>query len=377
MGKVNSQFELRSQCKTKKPWSKKWQAPIWIAEGRTVPIIVKSHAFINHLLSAAYQRAKDDKTPVHAVVAKADAALPEGIQVIKNDELNPAQHKFAGGTTWLLCRPEQTKKWDYLFINEASQLSLAVALAAESCARNIVLQGDQMQLPQPTEGIHPGDSGLSVLDYLIQGHATVPANQGIFLGTTHRMHPYVCKPISEGVYEGRLTSTPACAAQGLILQASADPALKTRGVVHVSVPHEHRSQSAPEEAGRIKQLFDNLLQQHWTDRTGRTRPIGPDDILVVAPYNAQVRVLRHVLGDSARVGTVDKFQGQEAAVVIVSMTTSDADNLPRSLDFLFSKNRLNVAVSRAKCLALVVASPGLQGIDCKTVDEMALLSLYA
>lgn len=348
-----------------------------VADGKTVAITANSHAVINHLLGAAVLRTQAANTPVQAVVVKADDTLPRGIQVIRNDELDSSKHRLAGGTTWLFCRPEQTQQWDYLFIDEASQLSLADAVAAGSCARNIVLLGDQMQLPQPTEGIHPGDSGLSVLDYLMQGHATVPAHQGIFLATTHRMHPKVCSPISEGVYEGRLSSDPACDRQGLVLQANADPALAPHGVVRVAVSHEHRSQSAPEEATRIKQLFDSLLQQKWTDRNGQTRPVTPKDILVVAPYNAQVRTLRLALGKDARVGTVDKFQGQEAAVVIVSMTTSDADNLPRSIDFLFSKNRLNVAVSRAKCLAIVVASPGLQGIACNTVEEMGMLSFYA
>ncbi len=349
-----------------------------LAEGKNVAITANSHAAINNLLAAAYKRTQALHTPpVHAVVVKADDGLPAGIQVIKSNELNPALHRLAGGTAWLFCRPPQTQKWDYLFIDEASQLSLADALAAGSCARNIVLLGDQMQLPQPSEGTHPGNSGLSVLDYLMQGHATVSAEQGIFLGTTHRMHPALCLPISEGVYEGRLTSAPACAMQSLVLNVNADPALKAQGVVYVPVPHAHRGQTAPEEAKQIKQLFDSLLQQQWTDRSGTTRNITTEDILVVAPYNAQVRELRQTLGVQARVGTVDKFQGQEATVVIVSMTTSDADNLPRSLDFLFSKNRLNVAVSRAKCLALVVASPGLQGMDCKTVEEMSLLSFYA
>lgn len=348
-----------------------------IADGKTVAITANSHAAINNLLVAAHKRCREVDPSAQAVVVKADDALPEGIKLIKNEDLEPSQHPLAGGTAWLFCRPEQTQKWDYLFIDEASQLSLADAIAAGSCANNIILMGDQMQLPQPTEGIHPGESGLSVLDYLMQGHATVPPEQGIFLGVTHRMHPAVCQPISEGVYEGKLTSSPACAAQGLELSTSADPALKTHGVVYVPVPHTHRSQTAPEEAQRIKVLFDSLLQQQWTDRTGTTRPITPEDILVVAPYNAQVHELRRTLGDQARVGTVDKFQGQEAAVAIVSMTTSDAENLPRSLDFLFSKNRLNVAVSRAKCLAMVVASPGLQGLDCGTVEEMGLLSFYA
>jgi len=348
-----------------------------VADGKTVAITANSHAVINHLLGAAFERTQAANISVQAVVVKADDTLPRGIQVISNDELDSSKHRLAGGTTWLFCRPAQTQQWDYLVIDEASQLSLADAVAAGSCARNIVLLGDQMQLPQPTEGIHPGDSGLSVLDYLMQGRATVPAHQGIFLAITHRMHPKVCSPISEGVYEGRLSSAPACARQGLVLQANADPTLAPHGVVYVAVPHEHRSQSAPEEATRIKQLFDSLLQQQWTDRNGKTRPVTPKDILVVAPYNAQVRTLRLALGKDARVGTVDKFQGQEAAVAIVSMTTSDANNLPRSIDFLFSKNRLNVAVSRAKCLAMVVASPGLQGIECNTVEEMGMLSFYA
>ena len=348
-----------------------------ISAGKTVAITANSHAAINNLLAAAYKGAQSAKDAVHAVVAKEDDTLPKGIKVIKSDELSARKHQLAGGTAWLFCRPEQTQAWDYLFIDEASQLSLADALAAGSCARNIVLLGDQMQLPQPTEGIHPGASGLSVLDYLMQGHATVPVEQGIFLGVSHRMHPDVCKPISEGVYEGRLTSAPSCATQGLVLNANADPVLKKQGVVYVPVPHVGRSQSAPEEALRIKQLFECLLQQHWIDRTGATKRITNEDILVVAPYNAQVRELRSALGEDARLGTVDKFQGQEAAVAIVSMTTSDADNLPRNLDFLFSKNRLNVAISRAKCLALLVASPGLQGIDCATVEEMGMLSFYA
>lgn len=348
-----------------------------IADGKTVAITANSHAAINNLLTSAYKCTQQTNTQVRTVVVKADEALPQGIKVIQSNELNPDQHRLAGGTTWLFCRPEQTRKWDYLFIDEASQLSLADAVAAGGCAQNIVLLGDQMQLPQPTEGVHPGDSGLSVLDYLMQGHATVPANQGIFLGTTHRMHPEVCKHISEGVYEGRLMSASACAVQGLVLKATADPVLRKHGVVYVPVPHENCNQSSKEEVSRIKELFINLQQQSWTDRNGETRPVTLDDILVVAPYNAQVRALRYALGNGTRIGTVDKFQGQEAAVVIVSMTTSDGNNLPRSLDFLFSKNRLNVAISRAKCLALLVASPGLKEIECKTVEEMALMSFYA
>lgn len=227
------------------------------------------------------------------------------------------------------------------------------------------------------EGIHPGDSGLSVLDYLMGGHATVPAELGIFLGTSHRMHPDVCRPISQGVYEGRLQAASACARQRLVLGATADPALRATGVVHVPVRHRHRSQRSPEEAKRIAELWHSLQQQHWCNRDGQCAPIGPADILVVAPYRAQVRELQQALGPQARVGTVDKFQGQEAAVSILSMTTSDGDDVPRGLDFLFSKNRLNVAVSRAKCLALVVGSPALSVIETDRVEDMQRLSFYS
>ncbi len=348
-----------------------------LADGQRVGVTSNSHAAINHLLKAAQQEALAARVRVRAAVAKAADDLPDGIDVIASADIDSAQHTLVGGTAWLFCRPEQKQAWDYLFVDEASQVSLADLVAVGACARNIVLLGDQMQLPQPTQGIHPGDSGLSALDFLMQGHATVAADKGVFLGQTYRMHPRVCAPVSEGIYEGRLASAEDCARQALVLSADADPALQPSGVVYVPVTHRNRGQSAPEEAVRIRTLYQSLLRQSWINRDGVLAAITPDDILVVAPYNAQVRELRAALGEGARVGTVDKFQGQEAAVAIVSMTTSDADNLPRSLDFLFSKNRLNVAVSRAKCLALIVASPSLQTLDCASVDDMPLLNFYS
>lgn len=348
-----------------------------LKDGKSVAITSNSHAAINHLLKAAYVRAKTSGAAVDAVVVKRDEDLSPGIRPIDPKDLDATVHRLAGGTAWLFSRSAQTHRWDYLFIDEASQVSLADALAAKCCARNIVLLGDQMQLPQPTEGTHPGESGLSVLDYLMQGHATVPPELGIFLGQTHRMHPDVCRPISEGVYEGRLSSAPECARQRLLLDDGADPALRPSGMIWVPVPHQDCRQRSEPEALRIQTLYRSLLGQRWVDRDGRTWPLTAQDIVIVAPYNAQVQLLRRTLGDGARVGTVDKFQGQEAAVAIFSMTTSDAENMPRGLDFLFSRNRLNVGVSRAKCLALIVASPALRTMACQKVEDMALLSFYA
>jgi uncharacterized protein len=345
--------------------------------GSKVAITSNSHAAINHLLKASAAHTAELGADITAAVVRRDDELPSNIQIVDSSQIDPAQQQLVGGTAWLFCRVEQHQKWDYLFVDEASQVSLADVIAAGVCAHNIVLLGDQMQLPQPTQGVHPGESGLSALEFLMQGHATVPPEQGIFLGETFRMHPNVCRPISEGVYEARLQSAAPCSIQQLVLDEHADPALRATGVVWVPVDHQGYSQACPEEVARIKTLYASLLAQRWTDKMGQTRSIQQRDILVLAPYNAQVRALKTALGDDARVGTVDKFQGQEAAVAICSMTSSDADSMPRGLDFLFSLNRLNVAISRAQCLALLVASPHLKTAPCNTVEDMRLLNFYS
>jgi len=241
-------------------------------------------------------------------------------------------------------------------------------------ASNIVLVGDQMQLRQPIQGVHPGESGLSALEFVLGDMATVPADRGIFLPMTRRMHPDVCRFISEAVYDGRLLAEGCNAAQQLVLSTGADPALRATGIAWVSMAHEDCSQKSEEEAARIAELYESLLHQRWTDRDGVTAAIGAADILVVSPYNIQVNLLKSVLPPGARVGTVDKFQGQQAAVVLVSMTTSTAEDMSRGLEFLYSRNRLNVAVSRARCLAVVVASPGLLEASCNTIEQMKLVN---
>jgi uncharacterized protein len=159
-----------------------------------------------------------------------------------------------------------------------------------------------------------------------------------------------------------------------VLNSSADTALKPAGIHFEAITHEGCIQDSEEEAERVKQLYESLLQQHYIDDKGAKQPITPDNILVVSPYNMQVNLLKQVLGEDARVGTVDKFQGQEAEVVIISMATSSGDEMPRNIDFLFSKNRLNVAISRAKCLAILTASPALFSVQCRTPEEIALVN---
>jgi len=253
-------------------------------------------------------------------------------------------------------------------------VSIANVVAMGVSARNIVLVGDQMQLGQPMQGVHPGESGTSALEFVLGDLATVPADRGIFLPVTRRMHPDVCRFISEAVYEGRLQPAPGNSNQKLKLSPGADAALRSTGISFIPVVHEDCSQKCEEEAQRIQALYRSLLAQSWTNQEGESHPITPADILVVSPYNMQVNLLKSVLPDGARVGTVDKFQGQEAAAVLISMTASTAGDIPRGIEFLYSRNRLNVAISRAQCLAIVVASPKLLEAPCSTIEQMKLVN---
>jgi uncharacterized protein len=188
------------------------------------------------------------------------------------------------------------------------------------------------------------------------------------------MHPDVCEFISAAMYEGRLHSEPSTEVQRLNLGAGADAALKASGISFVSVSHQDCRQKSEEESERIEAMFNSLLLQRWTDSDGLARPMGVADILVVSPYNMQVNLLKSKLPAGARVGTVDKFQGQEAPVVIISMTTSSAEDMPRNMEFLYSRNRLNVAVSRARSLAVIVASPLLLEAPCTGVEQLRLVN---
>jgi superfamily I DNA and/or RNA helicase len=261
-------------------------------------------------------------------------------------------------------------------VDEAGQVSLGNLVAMATSARSVVLVGDQMQLAQPIQGAHPRDSGLSGLEYLLEGQPVVPAERGIFLSKTWRMHPDLCSFVSAAVYAGQLQSEAGCATQRLLLEPDAHPALKPAGLSFVPVLHQGCRQKSEEEATRTLEILMSLLAQRVMDRRGRERAMSLDDVLVVAPYNMQVNLLRSRLPDGARVGTVDKFQGQEAEAVIVSMATSGAEDMPRDAAFLLSRNRFNVAISRARCLAVLVASPGLLDIVARSVDEMRLANLF-
>lgn len=348
--------------------------------GKRIAVASNSHKAIHNLL-AAVERVAVEEGFTFQGAKKANSDDPDSQfqgQFIRNvmsaDDVG-RQDQLVAGTAWLFSREQFDQTFDQIFVDEAGQVTLANLIAMGTCARNLILLGDPMQLGQPTQGTHPGHSGESGLEYLLNGRATILPEQGVFLPTSWRMAPALCQFISDAVYDGRLTPEPANHRQKLVLNVDADPILVEAGIRFLSLPHQGNSQRSKEEAIRINTLLDSLLQQEFIDRHGVQRPIKLEDVLVVAPYNMQVNLLKESLPVNARVGTVDKFQGQEAPVVIVSMATSSEEDLPRDIGFLFSKNRLNVAISRAQCLAVVVASPQLLTVNCATVEQMALVNL--
>jgi uncharacterized protein len=348
--------------------------------GRRVGVTSNSHKVIHNLLNAVEQRAQEAQFAFDGVKKSSSVDADSTYEsdhihsVATNEDAIASQAQLLAGTAWLFADPALEGQVDYLFVDEAGQVSLANLMAVATSARNLVLLGDHMQLGQPIQGKHPEHSGSSALEYLLDGRATVPADRGIFLSTSYRMHERVCRFISEAVYDGRLQPDPANQRRRLALDHRAHPALRQTGIRFQPVTHAGRKQRCIEEAESVKDIVASLTAQRWIDKDGSERPITLDDILVVAPYNAQVNLLRELLPCDARIGTIDKFQGQEAAVVLVSMTSSSGADLPRNIEFLYDKNRLNVAVSRAKCLAVVLASPALLHVDCGTPEQMALVN---
>ncbi|WP_374125921.1 TM0106 family RecB-like putative nuclease [Sphingomonas sp. 28-62-11] len=344
-----------------------------VRAGKRVAVSSNSHKAIGNLLGAVADRARAEGVRCR-VVQKAsddgdDEPHPGIVFVADNDAPEIASADVVGATAWHFARYADAA-YDYLVVDEAGQVSIANILAIARSARNIVLVGDPMQLPQPLQGSHPGDSGRSCLEYLIDGHRVVPADRGIFMPVSRRMHPRVCGFISTAVYEDRLSSDDAAGGQTLVSPAGVD----LIGVGMRSVAHVGRSQVCPEEIAAVAARVAELVGASYRDRDGRERRIGLADVLVVAPYNAQVNALRDALPPAVRVGTVDRFQGQEAPICLVSMTTSSGEELPRDIAFLFSLNRINVAVSRAQAAAMVFASPLLLETPCRTVEEMALVN---
>ncbi|WP_178946076.1 TM0106 family RecB-like putative nuclease [Kocuria sp. TGY1127_2] len=364
-----------------------------VTEGWTIGVVAQSHAVIENLLRGCIT---NGGVPA-AAIAKAKKARPQGDaispqvpwQEISPKEISsflaeamppdsgPGEGRVYGGTAWDFANQDRFApgSLDLLVIDEAGQYSLANMLAVSRAARNMLLLGDPQQLPQVTQGSHPYPVDESALGWLSAGERTLPPEFGYFLDSSWRMHPQLCGPVSKLSYQGKLRSAHAAARRVLT---------DTRpGVYRLDVPHVGNATSSPEEAHQVVELARQFIGRSWSDAPDQAlRPLEPEDVLVVAAYNAQVEVIRDALEKAGlshpdetgvRVGTVDRFQGQEAPIVIISMAASSADEVPRGMDFLLSPNRLNVAVSRGQWAAVIVSSPSLTDYWPTNPESLSIL----
>ncbi len=343
------------------------------AAGRRVGVTAVSHKVIRNLLEEAGRAAEEQGVPLRLAhrVKEPSAGAEQGIEELTDNPKALAAveaGKVVGGTVWLWARDEMDQRLDTLFVDEAGQMSLAHALAAARSARNLVLLGDPQQLEQPQRGAHPEGSEVAALVHVLDGRPTISDEAGLFLDETWRLHPRICSFTSQLYYESRLRARPGLELQEL----SGDTPFAGSGLFYVPVEHAGNQNSSLEEVETVSRIVEGLLVPgvSWRDRKGIVQAIGIDDILVVAPYNAQVGALTGRLPAASRIGTVDRFQGQQAPVVIYSMASSSAGDAPRGMGFLYDPHRLNVASSRARCVCILVASPALLEPDCRTTDEM-------
>ena len=301
------------------------------------------------------------------------------VQALQEKQL-PERPAVLGATVFTLVKDIwENTCFDLLVIDEAGQVPLSNLLYMSTVARNILLVGDQQQLSQPSRADHPGDSGLSCLDYAMQGEPVVPPDRGVFLATSWRMPPPLTAVVSRLFYGGQLQPAPANSVNQVLWNGP------SQGLVFEPVIHSGNSTASEQEVNRIAELVEQLEGRPYRRAhllNGELRieqgQLSLSDILIIAPYNLQVNRLRRRLGDQIRIGTVDRFQGQEAPIAICSLTASDGDSAPRGIDFLLDPNRLNVAISRAQCLSIVVGSPELaSGISNSIANVQRLNRLCA
>jgi predicted RecB family nuclease len=348
-----------------------------VRQGRKIGVTAVSHKVIGNFLEKALEAAVEEGVDLRCLQKVSEVSEAVGgspiRQTTKNEEIDSAlrlgEIQVAAGTAWLWSRPELKGAVDVLFVDEAGQMSLADVLAVSQAARNLVLLGDPQQLEQPIQGSHPDGTAVAALTHLLAGRPTLGKESGLFLERTWRLHPAICDFTSEQFYEGRLRSL-----EGLERQALHAPAPFDRsGLFFLPVEHDGNQSYSEEEAKAVGTLVQSWLEAgaEWTDRNGVRQRLTPESILVVVPYNAQIRRLQELL-PGVRIGTVDKFQGQEAPVVIYSMVTSSPEEAPRGMEFLYNRNRLNVATSRARCACVLVANPRLLEPECRTPGQMRL-----
>jgi predicted RecB family nuclease len=345
-----------------------------VQQGKRVGVTAMSHHAIGNLLAEiAEVFAEEPVVSLNAIRKQDHPSEPiAGVTTTKkNSDLAKSEFNIVAATSWGFAGKDMLgAPVDVLLIDEAGQLALIDAVVSSRSAHNVVLLGDPQQLPQVAQATHPRQSGHSALGHILGDHATMPPDRGVFINETRRMHPDVCRFISERIYDGKLTSHLDCADQGTALGT---------GLRWLQVHHTGCSTESEIEADAVIAQIHEVLGRQWTDKKGEHRTISAGDVMVVAPYNDQKDLLRAKLDadpvtKGLRVGTVDKFQGRQAPIVFFTMTSSSADDMPRGTEFLFSSNRLNVAISRAQCLAYLVCTKELLESRAKTVEDMLLIA---
>jgi AAA domain len=349
-----------------------------VAHGARVGITANSHKVIRNLLDEVLKAADERGLALNAIqkVSEREPSSGRLTCTTKNEDVFDALKascQVGAGTAWLWSRPEALRAVDVMFVDEAAQMSLANVLAISRAGTSVVLLGDPRQLEQPTQGSHPEGTDVSALDHLLGGAQTIRGEHGLFLEETWRLHPEICTFTSKMFYESRLHPRPDLKTQRIVCEGP----LGGAGLRLLPVAHTGNQSSSPEEADRIQGMIQDLLARkaEWVDRKGATKLLTLNDILIIAPYNAQVFELQERL-PGAKIGTVDKFQGQEAPVVIYSLTTSTQSDAPHGMEFLYSLNRLNVATSRARCVCVLVASPDVFEPECRTPRQIQLANAF-
>lgn len=339
-----------------------------VKRGKRIGVTAVSHKVIRNLLDKAVELGKEKGINVR-IGHKAKMDLGDGTYLRDKNVCLAALNQgiVVGGTAWLWADDIFEETLDYLFVDEAGQMSLTNVLTISRAARNIILLGDPQQLEQPQKGAHPEGADISALEHVLDGKKTMPEDMGLFLGITWRLHPLITQFTSTLYYEGRLRSKEGLEKQKL----DGNSPFSGSGLFHVPVDHFGNQSQSKEEVETIVEIVNHLISAkiNWIDRDEVSRSLQQNDILIIAPYNAQVSALQEALSGYS-VGTVDKFQGQEAPVVIYSMTSSSSEEAPRGMSFLYNSNRMNVATSRAKCTSILVSTSKIFEVECNTIEQM-------
>lgn len=345
--------------------------------GWRIGVVAQSHAVVENLLDCVVEAGLD---PTRIAKAKAKTETPAWVAKDKMPQVAAYVAGLdggcvVGGTAWDFTGAHiERASLDLLVIDEAGQFALAPTIGVSVAAQRLLLLGDPQQLPQVSQGTHAEPVNESALGWLMEGHDTLPPDFGYFLEASYRMHPDLCAVVSRLSYEGRLHSAPQASERALVGVAP--------GLQVVGLDHEHDRTESVAEAEEVLRQVRSLIGTDWREAEKEPwRKLTPKDLLVVAPYNAQVNLIRETLSNhgqaDVRVGTVDKFQGQQAPVVIVSMTASSHGDVPRGMGFLLNRNRVNVAISRAQWLAVLVRSKALTSYMPTTTGGLLELGAFA